>query len=89
MKQKTPLQQAIAELQKKRADLQRQINNARFSLEDIGRAGKIVGLEHSISILSELLPTEQEQIEDAWEDGLMSDGFRNGGAYYFTSKFEQ
>lgn len=87
MKQKTPLQQAIAELQKQRDGIDRILDDPETNTNIMGLAGKKNGLEHAVHILLELLPTEQQVIEDAFNDGWIAD-FPNS-KHYFTSKFEQ
>lgn len=72
MKQKTPLQQAI-----QRIEADAKYKPIQYQLAS----------EQAIAILMELLPTEQQVIEDAYYEGWNSTG--KSATDYFTSKFEK
>jgi len=74
MKQKTPLQQAI-----QRIDADAKYKPIQYQLAS----------EQAIAILMDLLPTEQQVIENAHRDGYLNGDSIHGASYYFTSKFEQ
>ena len=82
MKQKTPLHQAIAELQE----------NAKYK-----HIQHQLAMEQAVEILKDLLPTEQQVIQDAYNKGGEDMGVSEFGGIpeyltgkdYFTSKFEK
>jgi hypothetical protein len=82
MKQQTPLRKAIAELKE----------NAKYK-----HVQHQLAIEQAVEILKDLLPTEQQVIEDAHNKGREDIGVSEfggspeyrSGKHYFTSKFEQ
>jgi hypothetical protein len=86
MKQKTPLHQAIAEISK-------EIDKWESNNPSVVRGALLRCRE----ICTELLPTEQQVIEDAHNKGREDIGVSEfggspeyrSGKHYFTSKFEQ
>jgi hypothetical protein len=77
---KTPIQQAISRLD-------RIISN--LSIIDAGAKDTetIIYLKQERLFLETLLPTEQEVIKDAFEEGINPNSMIRNASHYFTTKF--